>query len=55
MGHYCFVAVVGAPDDLEPGLPATFLDWVRFVRENNNFASVTSTSFRLLSSVEIPK
>lgn len=37
-GHYCFVAVAGTEGDPAPNLPATFPDFVKFVRERNNVA-----------------
>ncbi|KAL2130162.1 hypothetical protein VTI74DRAFT_6817 [Chaetomium olivicolor] len=46
-GHYCFVALAGAESDPVPPLPATFPDFAKFVRENNN---VAWRNFNVISS-----
>ena len=52
-GHYCFVGVVGTPDDPAPA-PAEFGDWAtfqRYVRDNNN---VTWRNFNVVDNAPDP-
>jgi len=52
-GHYCFVGIIGHPQDPAPD-PADFLDWdnfYRFIRENNN---VTWRNFNVVNNVPDP-
>jgi serine protease len=49
-GHYCFVGLLGTPDDPAPG-PADFLNWnnfVTFIRTNNN---VTWRNFNVVNNL----
>jgi serine protease len=52
-GHYCFIALIGSPQDPAPA-PADFLNWnnfTQFIRSNNN---VTWRNFNVVNNAPPP-
>jgi hypothetical protein len=52
-GHYCFVGLIGTPDDPAPS-PTDFLDWTNFTSFIANNNNVTWRNFNVVDNVPPP-